>query len=132
MAWAWNLVCGRFINFRNGKKFLTFLTFGGPSHKASSGTLRKTKMLCCVKINACLNYLRKTIKQIFFSSQRKYAEYTFCSQKSVKITTGNSFFRKTGTCKDSSSYYTKNRLVSKAEAHSCLCSLICCKTHSRL
>jgi len=33
MVWAWNLVCGRFINFRNGKKFLTLLTFGCHSYE---------------------------------------------------------------------------------------------------
>jgi len=33
MVWAWNLVCGRFINFRNGRKILTLLTFGCPSYE---------------------------------------------------------------------------------------------------
>jgi len=33
MAWAWNLVCGRFMNFRNGRKILTLLTFGCPSYQ---------------------------------------------------------------------------------------------------
>ena len=32
MVWAWNLVCGHFINFRKGRKFLTSLTFGCPIH----------------------------------------------------------------------------------------------------
>jgi len=27
MVWAWNLVCGRFMNFQNGREFLTLLTF---------------------------------------------------------------------------------------------------------
>jgi len=33
MVWAWNLVCGRFISFRNGRKSLTILTFGCPTDK---------------------------------------------------------------------------------------------------
>ena len=33
MVWAWNLVYGRFINSRNGRKFLTLLTFGCPSNQ---------------------------------------------------------------------------------------------------
>jgi len=32
MAWAWKLVCARFINFRKGRKFLTLLSFGCPAH----------------------------------------------------------------------------------------------------
>ena len=32
MVWAWNLVCGRFMNFQNGRKFSTLLTFGCPSN----------------------------------------------------------------------------------------------------
>jgi len=34
MVWAWNLVCGRFINFRKGRKFLTF---GCPTDNTTSG-----------------------------------------------------------------------------------------------
>jgi len=30
VVWAWNLVCGRFMNFQNGRKILTLLTFGWP------------------------------------------------------------------------------------------------------
>ena len=33
MVWAWNMVCGRFVNFRNGRKNFTLLTFGCPSHQ---------------------------------------------------------------------------------------------------
>jgi len=32
MLWAWILVCGRFMNFRNDRKILTLLTFGCPSY----------------------------------------------------------------------------------------------------
>ena len=32
MVWAWNLICGRFINFKYGRKILTLLTFGCPSN----------------------------------------------------------------------------------------------------
>ena len=35
MVWAWNLVCGRFINFRNRRKILNSLTFGCPSYYLS-------------------------------------------------------------------------------------------------
>ena len=31
MVWAWNSVCGRFINFKNGRKCLTLLIFGCPA-----------------------------------------------------------------------------------------------------
>jgi len=30
-----NLICGRFINFKKGRKFLTLLTFGCPTHCGS-------------------------------------------------------------------------------------------------
>ena len=32
MVWAWHLVCGRFMNFQNGRKILTLLTFGCPTN----------------------------------------------------------------------------------------------------
>ena len=32
MVWAWNLVCGRFLSFRKGRKILTLLTFGCSSY----------------------------------------------------------------------------------------------------
>ena len=32
MVWAWNLVCGRFMNFQNSRKISNLLTFGCPSH----------------------------------------------------------------------------------------------------
>jgi len=35
MASSWNLVCGRFINFKKGKK-LTLLTFSCPNHNYSA------------------------------------------------------------------------------------------------
>jgi len=38
MVWAWNLVRGCFINFRNGRKILTLLTFGCPSYHQSQKT----------------------------------------------------------------------------------------------
>ena len=31
-ASTWNFVCGRFINFKKGRKCLTLLTFGCPTH----------------------------------------------------------------------------------------------------
>jgi len=34
MVWVWNLFCGRFMNFQNGRKILTSLTFGCPSYKS--------------------------------------------------------------------------------------------------
>jgi len=36
MASAWNLVCGRYINFEKGTKVLTLLTFGWPTDKKSA------------------------------------------------------------------------------------------------
>ena len=32
MVSAWNLVCGRFINFKEGRSILPLLTFGCPNH----------------------------------------------------------------------------------------------------
>jgi len=32
MVWAWNLICGRFMKFQNGRKILTLLTFGCPNY----------------------------------------------------------------------------------------------------
>jgi len=34
MVWTWNLVCGRFVKFQNGRKILTLLTFGCPAYEA--------------------------------------------------------------------------------------------------
>ena len=36
MVWMWNLVCGCLINFRNGRKILTWLTFGCRSNNQTS------------------------------------------------------------------------------------------------
>jgi len=33
MVSAWNLVCGRFVNFKEGRQILTILTFGCPTYK---------------------------------------------------------------------------------------------------
>ena len=33
MVWAWNLVCVRLMNFKNGREILTLLTFGYPSYQ---------------------------------------------------------------------------------------------------
>jgi len=33
MVSEWNFVCGRFINFKEGRQTLTLLTFGCPSDK---------------------------------------------------------------------------------------------------
>jgi len=52
MVWAWNLVCGRFINFRNGRKFLTLLTFGCPPddnamYWSGGATANSRNWRCC-------------------------------------------------------------------------------------
>jgi len=36
MVWVWNLVCGRFMNFKKGRYIVTLLTFGCPSSRAAT------------------------------------------------------------------------------------------------
>ena len=50
-AWAWNLVCGRFINFRNGRKILILLTFGCPGYNRSLYTDEKIQFFSLPRHN---------------------------------------------------------------------------------
>ena len=40
MVGAWNLVCGRFMNFQNSRKILTLLTFGCPNYYTCTNTFQ--------------------------------------------------------------------------------------------
>jgi len=51
MVWAWNSVCGRFINFQNGRKILILLTFGCPTENICS--------VCQVRTSSAFPTFRK-------------------------------------------------------------------------
>ena len=47
MVRAWNLVCGRFANFQNGRQILTLLIYGCPPHNISHKLLHNNIVSAC-------------------------------------------------------------------------------------
>jgi len=78
MVWAWNLICGRFINFQKGRKILTWLTFGCPNYnkKNKVHTNLEYKWILTRIPSLHQYYSIETIKNIIFcSTYGQYVEF---------------------------------------------------------